>query len=241
MSAGVKRFLRSIVTGRIAEGARRVTELCDPFVLLSYSQDGEDMILRRMFENRRAGFYVDVGAHDPFRFSNTCYFHRRGWRGVNIDASPAAIAAFERSRPADTNICSGIAETPGKLTFHRFNEPALNTFDPALAAARAALPGYWLLDRTEVDVRRLDDVLSSHVPAGQTIDFLSVDVEGFDLEVLRSNDWDRFRPKALLVEARDAELGQLPDDPACAFAQSVGYSPVAKTVNTVIFVEEKSA
>jgi FkbM family methyltransferase len=222
--ATFKRLVRAVMMGGFAGSFRRLTELCDPFVQLSYSQDGEDMILRRIFERQGAGFYVDVGAHDPFRFSNTCHFHRRGWRGINIDANPA-------------NICSGIADTPGRMTFHRFNEPALDTFDAALAVERAALPGYRLADRIDVDVRRLDDVLSVHLAAGQAIDFLSVDVEGFDLQVLRSNDWTRFRPKVLLVEARSADLGELSGDPACAFARSVGYKPVAKTVNTVIFVE----
>lgn len=193
------------------------------------------MILRRMFEGKRTGFYVDVGAHDPFRFSNTCHFHRRGWRGINIDANPAAIAAFNRSRSSDTNICAGISDVPGNMTFHLFNEPALNTFDAALAAERVALPGYRLVDRINVDVRRLDEILTASLPAGQTIDFLSVDVEGLDLQVLRSNDWTRFRPKVLLVEARCIDLPQLSNDPACAFALSVGYRPAAKTVNTVVF------
>ncbi len=236
MSAIIKRFVRTLMMGRLAE-ARRAVERCDPFVQLSYSQDGEDMILRRMFENQGTGFYVTSEPTIRSGFSNTCYFHRRGWRGINIDANPAAIRAFNRSRPSDTNICSGVAETRGKLTFHQFNEPALNTFDPELAVERAALPGYRLVDQTEVDVARLDDVLLAHLPAAQAIDFLSVDVEGFDLQVLRSNDWTRFRPKALLVEARGSDLSQLEGDPACAFAQSVGYRPLAKTVNTVIFVE----
>lgn len=195
------------------------------------------MILRRVFERQGAGFYVDVGAHHPFRFSNTCYFHRRGWRGINIDANPAAIDEFRRHRPSDINLCVGIAETSGKLVFHRFNEPALNTFDPALAAERAKLSGYRVVAQSEIAVRRLDEVLAEHLPAGQGIDLLSVDVEGLDLQALKSNDWRRFRPRVLLVEARDAELESLGSDPACGFARSVGYRAVAKTVNTVIFTD----
>ena len=66
--------------------------------LISYSQEGEDMILRRLFETRRRGFYVDVGAHHPRRFSNTYYFYRQGWSGINIDAAPGSMKLFDRLR-----------------------------------------------------------------------------------------------------------------------------------------------
>ncbi len=237
MGSAARKFARALVPGWSTEGIRRLVEKIDPFARLSYSQDGEDMVLRRLFEGRDAGFYVDVGAHHPFRFSNTCYFHRRGWRGVNIDPNPATISEFQRHRPSDINICVGIAETSGSLMFHRFNEPALNTFDPALANERAALPGYRLIERSEVAVRRLDEVLAEHLAQDQKIDFLSIDVEGLDLQVLKSNDWTRFRPHALLVEARDADLATIATDPSCAFARSVGYRPVAKTVNTLVLVD----
>jgi FkbM family methyltransferase len=236
-----RQLVRELVPSTAVDMSRRVAERLDPFLRLSYSQDGEDMVLRRIFEHQKTGFYVDVGAHHPFRFSNTCYFHRRGWRGINIDANPLMIDAFRRYRPADINLSMGIAETAGRLVFHRFNEPALNTFDAALAAERAALPDYRLVDRIEVQVRRLDDVLAEYLPKDQNIDFLSVDVEGLDLQVLKSNDWIRFRPRLLLVEARELDFEKLSADPACAYVRSVDYRPIAKTVNTVIFSSGASA
>lgn len=239
MQQAFRRLARRLAPRRSVEAARRLAEKADPFVRLSWSQDGEDMVLRRLFEGETHGFYVDVGAHHPFRFSNTCYFHRGGWRGINIDANPAAIDEFHRHRPNDVNLCVGIAETSGRLVFHRFNEPALDTFDAALATERAKLPGYRLVARSEVAVRRLDEVLAEHLQAEQRIDFLSIDVEGLDLQALKSNDWRRFRPRVLLVEAREAELQNLDADPACNFARSVGYRPLAKTVNTVIFSESR--
>ncbi|MFM9973057.1 MAG: FkbM family methyltransferase, partial [Beijerinckiaceae bacterium] len=82
------------------------------------------MILRRMFAGKTDGFYVDVGAHHPFRFSNTCALYQSGWRGINIDADPALIAAFRRHRGRDINLSLGISDVPGTLAFHVFNEPA---------------------------------------------------------------------------------------------------------------------
>jgi FkbM family methyltransferase len=209
----VKQLARAIVPARVLEATRRGLERLDPFVNLAYSQDGEDMILRRLFERQERGFYVDVGAHHPFRFSTTCYFHRRGWRGLNIDPNPEAIAAFARARPADTNVCVGVSDMTGDLSFHFFNEPALNTFDADLAAERAQLPGYRLLETRTVPVRRLNDLLATYLPPGQGIDFLSIDVEGMDLSVLQSNDWNRFRPHFLLVEAHERTVLAIENDP----------------------------
>lgn len=74
----------------------------------SYSQEGEDMILSRIFGDKKNGFYVDVGAHHPFRFSNTYLFYKRGWLGINIDAMPGSMRLFDRFRKNDINIESAI-------------------------------------------------------------------------------------------------------------------------------------
>ena len=229
------RLARSSIPAWMVEVVRSGLETLDPFVNLAYSQDGEDMLLRRLFEGQRVGFYVDVGAHHPYRFSNTCYFHRRGWRGINVDPNPDAIRVFDRYRPGDTNVCVGIADAPGTLEYHFFNESALNTFDAALAKKRAQMPGYRLVETRSVPVRTLDELLTEYLPKDQRIDFLTVDVEGLDLAVLRSGNWDRFRPQILLVESRERTFRTIDQDPISAFAASAGYQLVAKTLNTLIF------
>jgi FkbM family methyltransferase len=230
-----KAKIRDHIPAFIPGNLRWVLEKIDPFVRLSYSQDGEDMVLRRMFEGRRSGFYVDVGAHHPFRFSNTCYFHRLGWRGINIDPNPDAITAFRRARPSDSNVCVGVADVTSTIAYHIFNEPALNTFDTRLAVERARLPGYRLLETRSVPVRRLEDLLAEHLPPDGKIDFLSIDVEGMDLSVLRSNDWGRFRPGILLVEAHERAVSGIEHDPINIFAVAIGYRLIAKTLNTLIY------
>jgi FkbM family methyltransferase len=233
--SGLRRRVRAAVPASALGALRRALEKLDPFVNLAYSQDGEDMILRRLFERQRTGFYVDVGAHHPYRFSNTCYFYRRGWRGINIDPSPDAINAFHRDRPSDINVCVGVSDIAGALSFHLFNEPALNTFDATLAEERACLPDYWLLETKSVPVRRLDDLLTEYLPRDQKIDFLSIDVEGLDLSVLRSGDWSRFRPSILLVEAHERTVSAIESDPINVFAVAAGYRLIAKTLNTLIY------
>jgi hypothetical protein len=108
----------------------------------SYSQEGEDRVLSSLLfklhggKHINDGFYVDVGAHHPFLFSNTCLFYKQGWHGINIDAMPGSMAAFQKHRPRDINLESGVGQKAEKLKFFVFNELALNTFDESLAKAR---------------------------------------------------------------------------------------------------------
>src|SRR5271166_7015278 len=111
----LKQLARGTVPVWAIEAVRCALEKFDPFVNLAYSQDGEDMILRRLLAGQKSGFYVDVGAHHPYRFSNTCYFYRQGWRGINVDTNPDAIEAFRRDRPSDINVCVGVSDTAGEL------------------------------------------------------------------------------------------------------------------------------
>jgi FkbM family methyltransferase len=204
---------------------------------LCYGQDGEDLILNRLLDGQPQGFYVDIGAHHPVRFSNTYLFYKRGWRGINIDAMPGSMKAFDRLRPRDINVESGVASSAGKLMYHRFNEPALNTFNVDEAMRKNA-PPYHLIDTVEVVVERLDTLLARYLPAGQKIDFLSVDVEGKDEEVLRSNDWNHYRPRLILAETLRTDMLSLNECPIVQFLHSVGYKPVSKAYNTSFFIRE---
>jgi FkbM family methyltransferase len=204
---------------------------------LCYGQDGEDLILDRLLERQARGFYVDVGAHHPVRFSNTYLFYKRGWSGINIDAMPGSMKKFKRLRPRDINIECGIAGSAGRLKYHRFNEPALNTFDVAEAQLKNK-PPYSLQDTVEVRVERLEVLLTRYLPVEQKIDFLSVDVEGKDEEVLRSNDWNRYRPRFILAETLRTHMLNLGECPIVQFLRSVGYEPVGKAYNTTFFMQE---
>ena len=213
---------------------RRLFRYRDFQPLRSFGQNGEDLILDRMLEKEEAGFYVDVGAHHPVRFSNTYLFYRRGWRGINIDAQPGSMRLFRKHRPRDINIECGVAARAGTLSYFRFNEPALNTFDESEAKLKDVAP-YRIVDRVEVGVRPLRDLLAEFLPAGQAIDFMSVDVEGLDAEVLGSNDWNRFRPRIVLAETLRTDILAIASCPTVRLLGEVGYKPVAKAYNTTFF------
>lgn len=204
---------------------------------LSWSQEAEDLVLDKYFRRRASGFYVDVGAHHPVRFSNTRLFYLRGWRGINIDAMPGSMTAFERARPRDINLNIGIAAEAGTLTYYRYDDPALNGFvrgSDTIESTRAQR-AYRLLGAEDVKVAPLVSVLERHLPPGQAIDFLSVDVEGLDLTVLRSNDWARFRPECVVVELDGLRLDEALEDECCVFLQGLDYRLYARTGKSAIF------
>lgn len=204
------------------------------FASCCYSQEGEDMILRRVFGQQREGFFVDVGAHHPFRYSNTNLFYKKGWRGINIDATPGSMRAFKKYRPDDINLEVAVSQTPGELCFYLFDDSAYNTFDTD-AAEKAQLAGAKLHEKVNIASRPLKDILNEHLTENKKIDFLSVDVEGFDLEALKSNDWTRYKPGYVLVECLGTSLPEISEDNTYIYLNSLGYSIFAKTVNTVFF------
>jgi FkbM family methyltransferase len=207
----------------------------DIYAKKSYSQEGEDMLLDRFLEDRPTGFYIDVGAHHPRRFSNTYRLYCRGWRGLNIDANPGSMKLFQRIRPRDINIEAAVSATPQELTYYIFNEPALNTFSKNLAEARAS-EIYSIVREIPVRTSPLWQLFDQHVPADTRIDLLTVDVEGLDYDVLQSNDWTRYSPEFILVECLDAAmLEQASSDPVAQFLFGKHYAIVAKTMNTVLF------
>jgi hypothetical protein len=207
----------------------------DGYAHRSYSQEGEDMILRRIFENQEKGFYVDVGAHHPKRFSNTYFFYKRGWRGINIDAMPNSMALFEKLRPRDINVEKAISDTGEPMTYYIFDEPALNGFIEALTYQRDGHRDYHIVGKEEMVPSTLKAILDLYLPEGQVIDFLSVDVEGMDLKVLTSNDWIKYRPRVVLVEALESKLNDIFRCELTVFLEGKGYNLYGKGKNTLFF------
>jgi hypothetical protein len=201
-----------------------------------YSQEGEDLLVARLFGDKTDGFYVDVGAHHFARFSNTLLLYRKGWRGINIDATPGSMADFVRFRPRDINIECLVAADPAPRTFFMLDEPALNTASKDLVELREREHVPFRVTRTAtLRPRTLGSLLAEHVPAGQAIDLLSVDVEGLDLDVLTSNDWSRFRPTIVMVELLTTSLDEINGHEVVQFLRRYSYRPIAKLYNTVVF------
>jgi len=207
----------------------------DPWVNFTWSQEGEDILLDRIFKGKKNGFYVDVGAHHPMRFSNTHFFYRKGWSGINIDAIPESMKEFEKHRKRDINLELGVAKQASILDYYVFNEPALNTFSVKTAQKhKSKKNNYYVKKIIKIKVKPLREILDYHLK-DRKIDFLNVDVEGFDLNVLQSNDWSKYRPRFALVELLQSSLRDINKHKVVQFMRKHGYHVYAKQMNTVFF------
>ena len=209
---------------------------------VSYSFEGEDMLLSRMFKNQRNGFYVDVGAYHPQMYSNTYHFYLQGWKGINIDAMPGSMKIFNKIRKNDINLEIPISDTKETLTYYTFNHTNLNGFSKELAVERDGWKvGDWevkLISETKLQTLTLSEILDKYLPPNQTIDFLSVDVEGLDYEVLRSNDWKKYRPKIVLVEDLEMLVLNQNENKIPLFMYEQGYQFFSKCGYTLVFKRE---
>ena len=208
------------------------------FLNLSFSQEGEDLVLYRLFGNKPTGFYIDIGAHHPFRFSNTCKFHLMGWKGINIDPLPGSMKLFDEHRPNDINLEIAILDKKGDdLKYYVFDEPALNTFDAEAAIRLDTETHYKIQSKINVEIYRLDEIMEKFLPINQVIDFISIDVEGLDLSVIKSNNWEKFRPKYIICESLSETLEDDFKGEITAFMDTKKYVLNSKTVNSLIFMD----
>jgi len=183
---------------------------------------------------------VDVGAHHPMRFSNTYFFYKKGWNGINIDAMPNSMKSFEKFRPRDINIEKPVSDKKQVLTYYAFNEPALNGFSKELTEERTnADNNYHVIFEKDIETLTLEEILDDNLPKNQEIDFLSIDVEGLDFMVLKSNNFTKYKPKVILIEILGSSLKDIEDNEITKYLKQYDYSIYAKAVNTVIFISDR--
>lgn len=201
-----------------------------------YGQEAEDLLLLRLLGSRNAGFYVDIGAHHPRRFSNTYLLYLRGWRGINIDAMPHSMDAFRKERPADINLEIACSSSSSVQDFYIFSESALNTSSPEIASEYTKI-GHRLVETVVTRTVTLKEIFDTYLDDRTKIDLLTIDVEGVEIEVLRSNDWSKYRPEFLIVEILDKDLESVTESSVYQFLKDVGYVAVSKLINSVILVD----
>ena len=166
----------------------------------SYSQCGEDLMIRSIFDSLKipAPSYLDIGAHHPHHLSNTCLFYTTGSQGVNVEPDPELYARFRKERPRDINLNIGIGERADMLRFFVMNPRTLNTFSPD-EAEKLVKEGFRIEREQQIPVRSVNSILEEYF-CETAPDFVSIDVEGLDLQILQGFDFTRWRPKVFCVE-----------------------------------------
>jgi len=228
--------LRHVAISLLTRGTKKLSVRAVRNVEYYFSQYGEDIIVSRYFPAAYRGFFVEVGALHPYRYSNSALFHIRGWRGITIDPNPEAVLEFERARPEEHHVCAAVAHETGVLRYQMFSEPAFNRLRSSNVTVADHAPGGGRpIREIDVPVEPLSKILEGRLPASRRIDFLSVDCEGTDFDVLRSHDWDRNPVNVVCVEDWDASSTSA----ISALMAARGFDWVGQTHQTRVFKNRK--
>jgi FkbM family methyltransferase len=201
-----------------------------------YSQEGEDLLLDRIFDNQSSGTYLDIGAHHPIRFSNTYKLYKRGWKGINVDAMPGSMRLFNLLRPRDINLECPISDKKETLTYFRFPHYALNTLSKEVADKRIA-DGITLIEKIDLETETVEAILDKHL-GDKSLDLITIDVEGLDLQVLKSNNWSKYKPKVIVAECIDSDLQTVASNEISSFLKDYGYILHSKLHNSVFYIDQ---
>jgi len=190
---------------------------------VSWSQAGEDLALLAVIRNQKPGFYLDIGAHHPTRFSVTKHLYQAGWTGVNVDANPDLIPAFLADRPKDVSV-QALVGSKKIYNFSIFSEPAISTHND-FWKSNFLSEGQEIIQTKQMAGITLRKIYDQYFPK-EKIDLLNIDAEGSDLDVFNSMDWEtlsqsRF-PEWILLESFPPVENSL-KTPAVTRALSVGY------------------
>ncbi len=165
--------------------------------MISYAQNMEDVILARLFKSQATGFYIDAGAWHPTDDSVTKHFYDLGWSGINVEPTPHFFRLLSQERPRDVNLNVALGRAPDVHVLYEFSETGFSTLNEGyreIFMKSAGAPS-----ERRVEVKTLKDICAQYVKGD--IDFLKVDVEGWESAVIEGNDWERYRPRVVLIES----------------------------------------
>jgi FkbM family methyltransferase len=191
----------------------------------SFSQCGEDILIRWATAGQLGlsdpGNYVDVGCNLPLTDSNTLDLYLRGWRGINIDANREMIHEFRRVRRQDVSVCAAVSDCEREVTFHKSRTHLVSTIDEKTLTEWKKNWEFRDEDEEKVRTKTLTSILDEHWRYGNTIDVLTIDVEGQDFQVLKGLDFEKYRPKLIVIETY--EFDRIRETDIYRFLTAKGY------------------
>lgn len=211
------------------------------FQKISYSQSGEDLIVKYIFENLniKNPTYIDIGAHHPYYISNTALFYQNGSRGINIEPDPTLFKAFIKERKKDINVNIGIGNKNEELDFYIISSTTLNTFSKEEAYNYQKEGNYTIKSIEKIKVATLSNVINEF-SNGIFPQFLSIDAEGIDELIIKSIDFDKNFPIVICIETLSfSNSGNgLKNKELIKYIEQKGYLLYADTNINSIFVRE---
>ena len=194
---------------------------------ISFSKSGDDIQLMKLINQSTHGVYVDVGCWHPVKASNTYYFYLRHWKGICIDPNPELKSLYDFYRKNDIFINSGIGNTSDALKYYMFDESSMNTFSNDFIDKNNLYSR--IINTIEIPLKPLSLILDENILENERLDFFDIDVEGFDIEVLKTNNWDKYRPKIIVVES-DVSIEEDLYSEITTYIQQQDYRLIGKSV-----------
>ena len=173
---------------------------------ISYSYGGIDSLILNIFKNQKNGFYLDIGCGHPIKNNNTYLLNKKGWSGINIDLDEDNIDLFNSYRKEDVNLATAVSDKEGETDLYFYhNKSALNTISKENADFQKAK----VSAIKKIKTQTINKIIENSPFKDRKIDFLSVDVEGSELAILKNFDFTKYSPKVIVVEYLDLSLKKL--------------------------------
>jgi len=208
----------------------------------SYSQCGEDLIIYHIFDNLKIKkpTYIDIGANHPYFLNNTYLLYKKGSRGVNIEPNIILFKKLKKVRRKDVNLNIGVSDKEGELEFYSINPNTMSTFSKDEAYKLKEEYNYKIEAITKIKVETLQNVIQKYFD-GTYPDLLSIDVEGYDEQILKSIDYEKSSPTIIVAETIEFSMvykDNLKRTEIITFLQNKGYIVYADTMINTIFVKK---
>lgn len=194
---------------------------------ISFARSGDDLQLMKLINNNKPGVYVDIGSWHPKKASNTYFFYLRGWKGICIDPNPELKTLYASMRPKDIFVNAGVGKSSDHMEYYMFSESSINTFSNDFIK-RNNLESK-IIKKIKVPIHSLKEILSKHIDPKDRLDFFDIDAEGLDLEVLKTNDWDLFRPKIIIIET-DLPIKEDVNSKIVKYLEAKNYRLLGKSI-----------
>jgi hypothetical protein len=217
------------------DGPRKIEEFP---VRRSYSIEAEDLLAETIFagvlKHNGAGTYLDIGAAHPVQHSNTFHFYQRGWSGLCVEPNPEFYALYKVYRPRDRAFHVGLSPKSGTLRYHRFESHLINGFFGQDLIDRHIASGENYQGYSDVECLGVGEFLRTSID--RPIDFLNIDVELMDAELLTAWDWAACRPSVICAEIHTLTIKSMLECDVATILEKVGYSAISRGWLSTIFV-----
>lgn len=190
---------------------------------ISYSQFKEDIFIAKLLHNKKIT-YIDVGANHPIKFNNTYKFYKNGGFGVNIEPNPLLLPLYKLIRPHDINLNIGLGDKTSQKTFYII-DPDVNSTFSYKNTQNLIKNGCQLISTPKINIDTLANIFKKYFK-NIPIDLLSIDTEGFDYQILLGNNWNKYRPRLIIIELNSPKTRQFLENRHYTFLKNIGLNQI---------------